>query len=386
MTNYVATHLMDGLTYGRSPVLKNPHASPSTTQQHRPTNPAIQSFHRQLPAYGSTQLHDLPSVAKQLGFDRVFIKDESTRFGLPSFKIAGASWAVHQTLCQMLKLPESTSLAALQIAVKARSDTTVVTCTEGNWGRAVSRMAGLYGVKARIYVPGFMNEYTRNLIRGEGGEVIVKEHGSYDETSAAAFEDSQETGAVLLGDVAFDDYIEIPRWVSDGYSTILQETDRQVAEMTGGKKADVVSSSVGAGSWALAVVEHYRATHPGCVVVSAETERATSLKESLHTGELTHVKCGESIMNGMNCGTLSTIAWPALRTGVDISTALGEKVVHEAVLELQGLGINAGPCGAANLVALREACTSGALTPEERKGKIAVLYSTEGRREYTVPE
>ncbi|KAK3936103.1 hypothetical protein QBC46DRAFT_395888 [Diplogelasinospora grovesii] len=59
-------------------------------------------------------------------------------------------------------------------------------------------------------------------------------------------------------------------------------------------------------------------------------------------------------MCGMNCGTLSTTAWLALKEGVDASVVVEDKQAHEAVLELEGVGVKAGPCGAATLAAFTE--------------------------------
>ena len=86
----------------------------------------------------------------------------------------------------------------------------LVTCTEGNWGRAVSRMAKYLGIPATIYVPGFMNEYTRSLIRSEGADVRVLPHGSYDDTIIAVKEDAKHTGALMVMDTSWEGYEEIP--------------------------------------------------------------------------------------------------------------------------------------------------------------------------------
>ena len=55
-------------------------------------------FHRKLPLYETTPLVEAKSVAQQLGLATVLVKDESRRFGMPSFKLLGASWATYQAL------------------------------------------------------------------------------------------------------------------------------------------------------------------------------------------------------------------------------------------------------------------------------------------------
>src|SRR6266702_2494841 len=46
--------------------------------------------HRRLPAYQVTPLLDCPALAASLGVGQVWVKDESRRLGLPSFKMLGA--------------------------------------------------------------------------------------------------------------------------------------------------------------------------------------------------------------------------------------------------------------------------------------------------------
>ena len=56
------------------------------------------AFHRGLSGYAPTPVHQLDAVASEVGVGAVQVKDESSRFGLPAFKILGASWAVERAL------------------------------------------------------------------------------------------------------------------------------------------------------------------------------------------------------------------------------------------------------------------------------------------------
>src|ERR671914_273758 len=56
------------------------------------------AFHTRLHGYARTPLVDVPDLAAQLHVEKVWVKDESSRLGLPSFKILGASWAVYRAL------------------------------------------------------------------------------------------------------------------------------------------------------------------------------------------------------------------------------------------------------------------------------------------------
>ncbi len=57
----------------------------------------VLEFHRRLPGYTPSPLVEVPGIAATLGVGRVWVKDESSRLGLPAFKILGASWVPTST-------------------------------------------------------------------------------------------------------------------------------------------------------------------------------------------------------------------------------------------------------------------------------------------------
>lgn len=170
-------------------------------------NHEVEPFHRNLPGYAVTPLVSLPDVAKELGLKHVLIKDESNRLGLPAFKILGASWAVYKAVAEKCNLPPNSSLEEVGTAAKQQG-IRLVTCTEGNWGRAVSRMAKYLSITATIFVPDFMDLATQKKIEGEGGKVIVI-NGDYDDSVRYAQEEA-EKGDLLVMDVAYPGYEQIP--------------------------------------------------------------------------------------------------------------------------------------------------------------------------------
>ena len=58
--------------------------------------------HRALPGYAPAALRELPSLAAAIGVRRLWVKDETSRLGLPSFKILGASFALQRALRERL--------------------------------------------------------------------------------------------------------------------------------------------------------------------------------------------------------------------------------------------------------------------------------------------
>jgi diaminopropionate ammonia-lyase len=196
-------------------IYRNPSAL-SYTYTGPKLNAQVQPFHCSLPDYAVTPLVPLPSLAQDLGLNHVLLKDESHRLGLPAFKILGASWAVFKAVAKLCNLPLTSSLQEIGKAAKDR-EVRLVTCTEGNWGRAVSRMAKYLDITAIIFVPDFMDEATQEKIRGEGAEVVVVD-GDYDYSIMKAREEAERAQeGLLVMDVSWKGYETIPE-VSNNYT------------------------------------------------------------------------------------------------------------------------------------------------------------------------
>ena len=146
---------------------------------------------------------------------------------------------------------------------------------------------------------------------------------------------------------------------------------------------------VGVGSLAQAAVAHYRRPGlPGAArprLLSVEPDTAACVLRSLADGELASVPTAATVMNGLNCGTPSSIAWPYLRDGLDAAIAVTDADAREAVAALSAAGVAAGPSGAAGLAGLRAALTgAGAASRRRDLGldaggpPVVVCLSTEG--------
>jgi diaminopropionate ammonia-lyase len=182
--------------------------------------PFVQAFHALYPSSAETPLVQ-PPLASALDVGHVLIKDESRRYGLPSFKILGASWAVYRAVTERLGLDASTllqerkeSLELASLGALARetgSGLKIVTCTEGNWGRAVARMAMYMDIPAVVYVSDHMSESTREYIRLEKAEVRVVD-GDYDDAVAAARTAAKaDDGSLLVMDISWEGYETVPQ-------------------------------------------------------------------------------------------------------------------------------------------------------------------------------
>ena len=335
-------------------------------------------FHARLPGYSRTRLASLSDLARDMGIKALYIKDESTRFGLPSFKILGASWGIYRALIDRLDFAAQCSLEELRAAAQAHK-LQLFAATDGNHGRAVAWMAKLLRIRAVIYIPKGVDDHTRQLISAEGSDVILLTE-SYDHAVATAAEAAHRQGGILVQDTAFGDYEQIPAWIVEGYSTMFDEIDAQLKELN--LHPTTVITPVGVGSLASAAVSFAKSDGRHVKVVTVEPNTAACLHASLRASKPVSIHTTETIMTGMNCGTVSAIAWPLLRDNVDLSITVSDSETHIAVQDLASSGISAGPCGAAGLAALRQLVGDDML--EDRANAVVVLLNTEGIRDYVM--
>jgi diaminopropionate ammonia-lyase len=347
--------------------------------------PAI-DFHRTLPGYQRTPLRDLPVLAAELGVGRVLVKEESSRLGLPAFKVLGASYATARAVGERFGLSEIT-LDAVRAAVQGR-DVRLYAATDGNHGRAVAHMAALIGAVATIYYPQGITAAAKKAIATEGAEAVEVD-GTYDDVVArAAAEASADPASILVQDTSWPGYTDIPQWIVDGYSTLCLEVDEQLAAF-GLVVPDLVVVPVGVGSFAQAVVGHFRSAGAGgATVLAVEPDRAACLVAALRAGKPVTAPTGDTIMTGLSCGTVSALAWPVLRDGLDGAVTVSDDQAAGAVEDLARLGVDSGPCGAATLAGAR--LVLGRPGWREaiglRPDAVVLLLSTEGRAANPVPE
>ncbi|HEX8095832.1 pyridoxal-phosphate dependent enzyme [Jatrophihabitans sp.] len=340
-------------------------ASPRNWHAPAPGDSPVE-FHRALPGYQPTPLVEVWDLAAELAVERVLVKDESNRFGLPAFKILGASWAVERALSD-----------------GDGGVTALVAATDGNHGRAVARLAAQRGLAARIFVPTGVHPAAVAAIEAEGATVTTV-GDAYDSAVAAAVADVEGNGGLLVQDTAWPGYEQLPAWIVEGYTTMFVEIDEQLGDTA----LDLLVVPVGVGSLAQAAVGHYRRPgirHPPALL-SVEPERAACLLRSLQRDEPVTVATSPTIMTGLCCETPSVAAWPYLRQGLDAAVAVQDSEALAAAADLAAAGVPSGPCGAATLAAARRALGN----PEHRDAELrehlgitatstVVLLSTESR-------
>src|SRR5215211_449047 len=340
-------------------------------------------FHRRLPGYEETPLVNAPGLADALGVGKVLVKDESSRLGMPAFKILGASWAVYRALEECLPdgaFGDRETVEELEERLEPLRPLDLVAATDGNHGRAVARVAGLLGLGARIFVPEEMVAARREAIAGEGAEVVVVK-GTYDEAVERSYEEARER-SLVVADMSWPGYERIPAWVIEGYSSMLWEIDDEF-ERRGEAGPDLVVVQVGVGAFAAAVTRHFRGPQRSRYpkLVGVEPAGAACLLESVAAGRIVSVPGPhDSIMAGLNCGRPSLVAWPTVSRGIDVLVAVDDEPAQEAMRLTAASGIVSGETGAAGLGGLLELLRRGGESPDqEEKARRALGVGAESR-------
>jgi diaminopropionate ammonia-lyase len=343
-------------------------------------------LHRRLPGYAPTPLHRLDGLAAELGVGAVWVKDESSRLGLPAFKMLGASWASYRTLVERLgHEPEWSTIDELAAALDPLRPLTLCSATDGNHGRAVARTARLLGLSARIFVPSGTAEARITAIEGEGATVGIVD-GTYDDAvahSAQVAAADPEGRTLVVSDTSWEGYELVPRWVIEGYTTVFDEIDDAVAA-AGAATPDVVVIQIGVGALAAAAVARYGDdARSGAVrLLGVEPVSADCMLASVAAGEPVDVPGPHhSIMAGLNCGAPSLLAFPSVSGSFAAFVGIDDRWAVDAMRDLDRFGVEAGDTGGAGLGGVRAALAECPAVVEALglgPGASVLLICTEG--------
>jgi diaminopropionate ammonia-lyase len=353
-----------------------------------------QKFHSGFEGYAPTPLYKLDGLAKELGVARVFVKDESPRFGLNAFKALGGGFAMGSYLAGKLgkNIREVTFDMLTSEAVRAQlGEVTFVTATDGNHGRGVAWMANKLRQKAVVYMPkGSAEERLQNILK-ENAQASITDM-NYDGAVHLAERNAQEFGWVLMQDTAWDGYEEIPTYIMQGYLTLTYEIYRQLQEM-GEEKPTHVLLQAGVGSFASSVLGFFASVYgeDRPITVIVEPDKAACLyKSALANDGKVHFVTGDmdTIMAGLACGEPSTVSFRIIDAYADAFVMCGDSVAAEGMRLLASPAGNdpkivSGESGAATTGLFREIMRSSKLKELrealgfDRHSRV-LLISTEG--------
>lgn len=305
-------------------------AAPLTLTNQKEAEKAM-SFHKSLPGYQPTPLVSLEGLAARVGVEKIWVKDESKRFGLNAFKALGGSYAIGAYLAEKLgKSVEEITFDQLSSAqVKEQlGDITFVTATDGNHGRGVAWAANLLGQKAVVYMPKGSSRERLENIRSQGAEAEITEY-NYDDAVRLADRMAKEHGWVMVQDTAWPGYEQIPAHIMQGYTTLAREIAVQL-EGAGEEKPTHLFLQAGVGSFAGAVLGYFASLwgNERPVTAIVEPNQADCVYRSAKADDGTlHFVDGDmnSIMAGLCCGEPCTISWEIINSYADAFISCGDE-------------------------------------------------------------
>ncbi len=351
-------------------------------------------FHRQLDGYRMSPLKGLSGLASMLGVGGIWVKDESQRLSLNSFKVLGGSFALYQFLRKRLGIRDRELTVSELKSDKVRAELgelIFATATDGNHGRGVAWAAMELGFKCVVYVHERTTKSRVRAIEEYGAEVKVIA-GTYDDAVRKITQDAAENGWQIISDTTWEGYQDIPCWVMQGYTTLMSEVQEQLSAQ-GILRPTHVFVQAGVGALAASVIGYYqrlfRTDRPVTVVV--EPEKAACLYASAEKGDgLPHSVGGtlDTIMAGLACGDPSPFAWDILDKTSDFFLSCPDFVAAKG-MRVYGMPVAGDPfivsgeSGAVTLGALMFILDTPGLTDLKERMKLGpdsqiLLINTEG--------
>ena len=250
--------------------------------------------------YIPTPLIELSKLSEKLNLNKIFYKDESKRFNLKSFKALGGAYAVERVS-------------------NGNNKIVVATATAGNHGRSVAWGAKRLGLECKIFISENVTEARGKAMSDLGAEVI-KVKGNYDNSLIECIKQSTKNNWQIVQDVAWKDYIKVPKYTMAGYTVMMKE----IVDQIGKEKISHIILQAGVGGMAgamIAGVARYLKNIPISIIV--EPMSAACVMESIKSGKIEKIDIkSESLMGGMSCGEVSLVPWEILKSSIKYCISL----------------------------------------------------------------
>ena len=289
--------------------------------------------------YAPTPLLLLDKLSTELKLKRIFYKDESKRFHLKSFKALGGSYAVEKI-------------------AKGNKEIVISTATAGNHGRSVAWGSKKLGLKCKIFISEYVSETRAEAMRDFGADVI-RVKGNYEDSLNECIKQSNQNNWQIVQDVAWKNYMLVPKLTMAGYSVMMKE----ISEQINNQKVSHIILQAGVGGMAAAMVAglaRYLNHVPQIIIV--EPDSAACVLASINTGKIEKISIEkESIMGGMSCGEVSLVPWQILKKSVNYCVTVSDDYISKTIkylanCELSYEKIIGGECSTPGIISLIGLC------------------------------
>lgn len=284
-----------------------------------------------------TPLLEISEHFPELGASSIYVKDETGRMGLGSFKALGAAYVLAYEAAQSGNEDISQALAGR----------TYVTASAGNHGLSVAFGARQFGAKAVIFLAETVPSAFADRLRAIGAEVRV-EGADYGASFEAARRAETEEGFIMLSDISWDGYYEMPHRLMEGYLVSANEVVEQMP-----KPPTHIFLQAGVGGLAGAFAAYFRKVWGIAPIITVvEPDIALALKASIEAGKSVYTEGPVSNMGRLDCKEPSLIAFRGLARDANYFLTVSDEVADLATQKLSEVGIDTTPSGAGGFAAL----------------------------------
>lgn len=307
---------------------------------------------RLCPAAAATPLHSLSDLAARLGISRLWLKDESQRMGLGSFKALGAAYVIARDAAQAAvreidnagNAGTSPDYDTLKNVLNGR----VYACASaGNHGLSVAMGCRLFGATAMIYLSEAVPQAFAERLQATGA-TVVRAGNNYEASMVAVADDAEKNDWMLLSDSSWPGYVDIPTRVMEGYLVMAAEIDEQLKA-----PPSHIVLQAGVGGLAAAMTAYFRKVWgDGPTIIVVEPESAAALHDSIVAAQPVTASGPVSIMGRLDCKAPSHLALTELARHADLFVTVSDEHSAQAVELLLQFGMSTTPSGAAGVAAL----------------------------------
>jgi diaminopropionate ammonia-lyase len=184
---------------------------------------------------------------------------------------------------------------------------------------------------------------------------VIRVKGNYDNSLKECIEQSNKNNWEIVQDVSWEGYKEVPKLIMAGYTIMVKEI---IDEMDKNSITHVFLQA-GVGGMAAAMIAGFAKLSeniPQFIII--EPENADCVFQSIKNNTPTTVDIKkETVMGGMSCGDVSSIAWEILKNSANYCLTIPDEAISTAVAllaekRLSNERIIGGECAVPGVIAL----------------------------------
>jgi diaminopropionate ammonia-lyase len=293
------------------------------------------NFHKSIQSYQRTKIISLKNLAKSFDIQNIYVKDESKRFSLDTFKALGPIYALYQFYNTLNLDKFSVELSYLNFFkasyLNQFGNYVFTTATDGNHGKALAWACKLIGQKSVIYVPSYTVQSRMDAIE-EHTDSLIKINGTYQETVDFCYHEADKYKRQVITDSSSETSYQSGKIIMEAYLTMFYEIEEE-KEHAALAKIDHIFLQCGVGSLTASGLYFYlNQNKEAPKIINVEPFEADCVYQSILSGKLSKAKGSmKTMMAGLNCDLPSFLAWNLFKEHLEYTMLIDEKSVEKAL-------------------------------------------------------